>query len=293
MAQGRISERGRLEVKFRVAPPVKTRARLHDAGFTWSPASRLWWAERDPVSDALYKELVKAKPRRWAGLARNNPDWSALARQSGELAVRGAKATAKGASRAAAWTAPRLRRGAEATWDGAKRAAKATARGARKATRAAAPHVVRGMRSGADKLERWAKGLRENPAGSPAKRLDWTVTGRGRGREYILSVTRDGDDEPLAYDSGRLASVAPTLNLANAASRADFAQGMVFDWDLNPGDTIQLWASDPSPKFLDGFAVNEARAVVRPKKRRGGAREARGTRENPKGRSVLPRAKRR
>lgn len=175
MAQGRISERGRLEVKFRATPPVATRKRLHEAGFTWSPKGRLWWAERDPASDALYTELVKARPVR---KARPNPDWSALARQSGELVSRGAKASLDGAraganavGRAASWASPHLRRGAKATWEGTKRAgttaASAASRGARRAARYAAPRVVKGLRSGATGIERWSSGLRENPKGRP------------------------------------------------------------------------------------------------------------------------------
>lgn len=289
MAQGRISERGRLEVKFRATPPVKTRKRLHDAGFTWSPKGRLWWAERDPTSDALYTELVKEKPAR---KARPNPDWSALARQSGELVSSsvslGARASADGASRAAAWAAPHLRRGAKATWDGARRTgatvASATSRGARRAARFAAPHVVKGLRSGATGIERWASGLRENPSGRPMRRLDWAVTGSGPRREYVLSITEDGADEPLAFDSGNLAMVAPSLNLASAASRADFAQGMVYDHDLEQGDLIELWrtpassakAPSPSPEHLDTFRIDADRKAVRPVRKRAARGRAQG-----------------
>lgn len=183
MAQGRISERNRLEVKFRTTPPVAVRSRLHEAGFKWSPLGRLWWAERDEASEALFAELTRrAVPggtggkagKRAAAEARANPDWSALARQSGELVSRGARASAEGATRAATWAAPRVRRAGAATWRGLKQAGSATVTAVRKTTRKAArraaPHIASGLRSGANHLDRWTASQRDNP----------TTTGRGR-----------------------------------------------------------------------------------------------------------------
>jgi hypothetical protein len=92
-----------------------------------------------------YSQQTMASLRR----AERNPDWSAMRAKASHYGSR----AATGAREAYEWTAPRAKRAAAATWEGAKATGRAVKRGAKRA----APVLARGARSAAESMERWSQ----------------------------------------------------------------------------------------------------------------------------------------
>lgn len=125
--------------------------------------------------------------------------------------------------------------------------------------------------------------VRENPEKRIARRskhLEARVLGHGAARVLAVRV-RDARGVVVDSNDGRLDAMWPLFDLRNKARLDEFARGVVYDFDLDEGDTVTLYVEQNGVQRAVGrWGVTGDRGVS-------SLRPQRSARENPSGPRVM------